>query len=149
MLASDDRPVCCDVFLEKYVGLSSLSDDEIQPLTKRCKLDTQRPKSLQEEKDSVLQAKEAATLELQGAIVATESYKTRMESEFEGAAEAQLEKDRLTKEIFSLKFCLERAEKNQLLARQELAQARVQLRHFPVHEGQTSARDSTTKHVLC
>ncbi|KAL3692662.1 hypothetical protein R1sor_006313 [Riccia sorocarpa] len=87
--------------------------------------------SLRTEKDSVLQAKEAALLELQGAISATECCKKTMEKELKGAAKAQLEKDRLNDEISTLKFSLERAEKNQLLARQELAQARVQL-YVPV-----------------
>ncbi|KAL3693747.1 hypothetical protein R1sor_007398 [Riccia sorocarpa] len=100
--------------------------------------------SLRADKHEALHAKESLEMELKQTMAETAGYKKTMDSKLEGAAVAQLEKDRLNEEISTLKFSLERAEKNQLLARQELASVRVQLRRFQIQEGPSSARDSST-----
>ncbi|KAL3681623.1 hypothetical protein R1sor_024579 [Riccia sorocarpa] len=100
--------------------------------------------TLRADKHEAFQAKESAETELRAAMVAAEGYKKSMDSELDTAAAAQLEKDRLNDEISTLKFSLERAEKNTLLARQELASVRVQLRRFQIHEGSSSAREKST-----
>ncbi|KAL3695500.1 hypothetical protein R1sor_009576 [Riccia sorocarpa] len=86
----------------------------------------------------------SAKTELQRALTASERYKRSMDTEMDTSAKVQLEKERLQDEISTLKFNLERAEKTQTSARQELAQARVQLRRFQVQAEPSSAPDPAT-----
>ncbi|KAL3688611.1 hypothetical protein R1sor_014920 [Riccia sorocarpa] len=104
--------------------------------------------SLRADKHEAVQAKETAEVELRAAMAAAEGYKKSMDSELDTAAAAQLEKDRLNDEVSTLKFSLERAEKNTLLAHQELASVRVQLRRFQIHEGSNSAREKSNSTVI-
>ncbi|KAL3696092.1 hypothetical protein R1sor_010168 [Riccia sorocarpa] len=75
----------------------------------------------------VMTLNEAVKMGLQAAV---DRYKLGLDKEMERVAEVQLQKDRVDDELFILNFSLQRAENNQMhmLALQELAQAKLQLR---------------------
>ncbi|KAL3680794.1 hypothetical protein R1sor_023750 [Riccia sorocarpa] len=83
---------------------------------------TSRLDSLRAEYEAVMKLNEAAKTELQAGV---DSYKLGFDKEMERVAEMQLQRDRVENELSTLKFSLQRAENNQMLARQELAHAKV------------------------
>ncbi|KAL3678664.1 hypothetical protein R1sor_021620 [Riccia sorocarpa] len=113
----------------KMKGLKASWDQEKTALTSR--LD-----SLRAEHEAVMKLNEASKMELQAAV---DRYKLGFDKEMERVAELQLQKDRVEDELSTLKFSLQRAENNHMLARQELAQAKVQLRRFQLQEGTSSS----------
>ncbi|KAL3685211.1 hypothetical protein R1sor_003233 [Riccia sorocarpa] len=70
------------------------------------------------------------------------SFKKEMRKQMQSGAALQEQVDRLNDEISSLKFSLERAEKQQALARQELAQARIEIRCLQNHNEPTDGPDA-------
>ncbi|KAL3686444.1 hypothetical protein R1sor_009018 [Riccia sorocarpa] len=70
------------------------------------------------------------------------SFKKEMRKEMQSAAALQEQVDHINDEISSLKFSLERAEKQQALARQELAQARIEIRCLQNHNEPTDGPDA-------
>ncbi|KAL3695396.1 hypothetical protein R1sor_009472 [Riccia sorocarpa] len=127
--------------------LATLHEAEKKPMTCRrlefAKLKDSRA-TWESEKAKLTADLTSAKTELQRALIASERYKRSMDTEMDTSAKVQLEKERLQDEISTLKFNLERAEKTQTSAQQELAQARVQLRRFQVQGEPSSAPDPAT-----
>ncbi|KAL3677111.1 hypothetical protein R1sor_027059 [Riccia sorocarpa] len=84
--------------------------------------------SLWAEKEAVLMLNEAIKDGASSGTAAVDRYKLGLKKEMKRLAGMQLEKNRLDDELSTLKFSLQRAEKNQMLARQELALTKLQLR---------------------
>ncbi|KAL3681171.1 hypothetical protein R1sor_024127 [Riccia sorocarpa] len=93
--------------------------------------------------DQTASLQDATRTRSEAALSASERYKQTLDSDLESASRVQLEKERLEDEISTLKFNLERAEKTQTSARQELAQARIQLRRIQVHGEPGSSREKS------